>query len=549
MNLALPRQMMQGTDRNVKRRGNVIPMLKMKSKILPYLAAFLAVAVVTSTTVAQDANTDAEEAGPTSPPRQMLFNIFAPIMKDLGAWNLQKPTVVSGPVEMKMANNQKPGKQWRIRLGQSEFKVTIEDASKLKLATALTYVERIPVVYRRALEVVSEEKKAGLAFYTTLDGASAHGGQSYLNMIPLKPAHAASVIVHEAGHILEQRARDTDTELLNKWAQAAKADNIDVSNYGNQVNHEDVAEFARLYAFCIDHSMGRGRLKDLQKLSPARFALWERMLELSGAKPQPQLTKLFGPLAKTMGKNNKGKAKVTAGPTAAEMPIENKKETTPGKTWEIALGESKFKVTIDDKAETTLAQILEKVQKMPPAYLRCLEVVSEEGKLGLSVYATLRGRAAGQGTQHFLRILPRAPVWVLIHEAGHVLEQRARDTDEDILWKNIVAKTHDNISVSDYGNGPIHEDQAEFARIYAICLGNTPADQARLRAASPYRYALWEQILVLSKAIDAKVAAPAPVVDFDAELAKIRERDKQMRPIIETLDENIITAQAAMKRE
>ena len=93
-----------------------------------------------------------------------------------------------------------------------------------------------------------------------------------------------------------------------------------------------------------------------------------------------------------------------------------------------------------------------------------------------------------------------------------------------------VAKTHDNISVSNYGNGPIHEDQAEFARIYAICLGNTPADQARLRAASPYRYALWEQMLVLSKAMDAQEAAPAPNVDFDAELEKIIERNKQMKP-------------------
>ena len=253
-------------------------------------------------------------------------------------------------------------------------------------------------------------------------------------------------------------------------------------------------------------------------------------------------------VAKTMGKNNKEKAKIIAGPTAVKMPIENKKEKTPGKTWEIALEESRFKVTIEDKAKTTIAKTLEKVEKMPPAYRRCLEVVSEEGKLGLSVYDSLRGRATGQGTQHFLRIIPRAPVRTLIHEAGHVLEQRARDTDENILWKNGVAKTHDNISVSNYGNGPIHEDQAEFARIYAICLGNTPADQARLRAASPYRYALWEQMLVLSKAMDAQEAAPAPNVDFDAELEKIIERNKQMKPKIEKLNENIKTAQAAMNK-
>jgi len=54
-------------------------------------------------------------------------------------------------------------------------------------------------------------------------------------------------------------------------------------DYGNQVNHEDVAEFARLYAFCSDRALGGGKLKELRELSPARFDLWERMLKLSGA--------------------------------------------------------------------------------------------------------------------------------------------------------------------------------------------------------------------------------------------------------------------------
>ncbi len=219
------------------------------------------------------------------PKRQMLFKIFRPIMRDIGAYSRRKATVVSGPVEMKMANNKQPGKQWWVQLGPSKFKVTIEDSAGLTLTNALVYAERIPVMYCRALEVVSEDKKAGLAFYKTLGGAAAHGGQSYLNMIPLKPARAASVIVHEAGHILEQRARNTDKDILDKWAEAAKADNIDVSNYGNHGgNHEDQADYARIYAFCIDPSLGRGKLAELREFSPARFDLWEKMLELSGAK-------------------------------------------------------------------------------------------------------------------------------------------------------------------------------------------------------------------------------------------------------------------------
>jgi hypothetical protein len=219
------------------------------------------------------------------PQRQMLFKIFAPIIHDLGSCNFQKATVVSGPIKMKMANNKQPGKQWQVRLGQSKFKVTIEDSADMKIAAALAHAQRIPIVYLRALEVVSEDKKAGLAFYKTLGGAAAHGGQSYLNMIPLKSAHAASVIVHEAGHILEQRARSLEKDILDRWAKAAKADNIDVSNYGNGANHEDLADFARLYAYCIDYAMDGSMKNELKKLSPKRFELWEHMLRTSKALP------------------------------------------------------------------------------------------------------------------------------------------------------------------------------------------------------------------------------------------------------------------------
>jgi len=222
------------------------------------------------------------EAEAKPPQRQMLYKIFAPIMQDMGSCNLQKASVVSGPVEMKMTNNKQPGKQWWVRLGQSKFKVTIEDSANLKLETALANAERIPIAYRRALEVVSEDKKAGLAFYKTLGGAAAHGGQAYLNMIPLKGNRAASVIAHEAGHVLEQRARSAEKDLLDRWAEAVKADNIDVSPYGNKANAEDQAEFARLYAYCIDFAVGKGMKGELEKLSPERFKLWEHMLVLTG---------------------------------------------------------------------------------------------------------------------------------------------------------------------------------------------------------------------------------------------------------------------------
>jgi hypothetical protein len=219
------------------------------------------------------------------PPREMLFKLFKPIMHNIGPCNVQKAAVVSGPVAMKMTNNKAPGKQWRVKLGQSKFKITIEDASKRTLAQVLDWAERIPAPYRHALVVVSEKEKAGLAIYKTLGGAAAHGGQGYLNMIPLKPDRAASVIVHEAGHILEQRARTKEKDILDQWAAACKADKIDVSNYGNGTNHEDIAEFARVYAFCIDPAAGPAMKPALRKLSPKRFELWEHALTISGALP------------------------------------------------------------------------------------------------------------------------------------------------------------------------------------------------------------------------------------------------------------------------
>ena len=256
-----------------------------RSRVWGGTRILLVVAALAATAMAAD--TKQEEA---KPKRQMLFTIFKPIMRDIGSCNTAKAKVVSGPVEMKMANNKKPGKQWWVSLGPSTFKLTIEDSAALTLTNALALVERVPTAYLRALEVVSEDKKAGLAFYKTLGGASAHGGQSYLNMIPLKPARAASVIVHESGHILEQRARSKEEDILDRWAEAVKADKIDVSNYGNHVNHEDLAEFARLYAFCTDRALGRrGKLEALRELSPARFKLWERMLKLSGTERVPEV--------------------------------------------------------------------------------------------------------------------------------------------------------------------------------------------------------------------------------------------------------------------
>lgn len=485
------------------------------------------------------------EAEAKPPQSQMLYNIFAPIMQDMGSYNLQKASVVSGPVEMKMTNNKQPGKQWWVRLGQSKFKVTIEDSANLKLETALANAERIPIAYRRALEVVSEDKKAGLAFYKTLGGAAAHGGQAYLNMIPLKGERAASVIAHEAGHVLEQRARSAEKDILDRWAEAVKADNIDVSAYGNKANPEDQAEFARLYAYCIDFAVGKGMKGELKKLSPERFELWEHMLRKSKALPllhlDVEFNPLSGPLHKGAGNSDGAKVEIISGPTKVEWKqynrTLNKEITIHANQWLAKLGDAKFKITFEDvEMAVKLEDAVKLVETLPPAYRAGLVATSEENETGLTIY---KGTSAYGVPNQIALGERRLSATTLAHEAGHVIDQKARESDKDIMTKYGLAKTRDGVCMSSYGNGPIHEDQAELAKLYAISLAHGPESFARFRSLTPLRCAVWERMLVLTGGMEAKDAAPAPDFDFDAELRKRAVLSEEMKPKLAQVRETI----------
>jgi len=126
----------------------------------------------------------------------------------------------------------------------------------------------------RACQAVSDEGEDGIAIYADLGGASAHGGKRYINLVPRANA---LTIAHEAGHTLEQVFRESHPKILDEWEQAIKADKISVSDYGDHVRHEDLAEFAQVYAVCLD--AGPEPLAALKKLSPRRFALWEKILK------------------------------------------------------------------------------------------------------------------------------------------------------------------------------------------------------------------------------------------------------------------------------
>jgi len=202
---------------------------------------------------------------------------FSPYYSQMGSKNTDTVTVLTGPTVVALNRGQSPGRFWTVRLGSHHFTISIEDSTKLELREVTRRLEKLTEPYRRALEIVSEPGKNGIAFYSNLGGATAHGGQAYINIVPWGNEQ---VIAHEAGHVLEQRARNTEEDVLERWKDAIIADDVSVSGYGDRVAHEDQAEFALLWGVCYD--AGNGRLNKLEKASPQRYALWETMMALSG---------------------------------------------------------------------------------------------------------------------------------------------------------------------------------------------------------------------------------------------------------------------------
>ena len=212
-------------------------------------------------------------------PSMSLMRRFGHLVPTLGKGNVDKARLVGGAKRVALKRGGARGKTWRVKLGKSRFRVSIEDATGLKISEALRKIERVPPLYRRCLEIVSEKGKDGIAFYDDLGGAAAHGGKEYLNILAKV---GAEVVIHEAGHVMEQRAKESEPDILEQWAAAISSDGVSVSAYGDRVVHEDQAEFAMVYALCLDG--GGDYLERLKACSPARYALWERMLRLAKAK-------------------------------------------------------------------------------------------------------------------------------------------------------------------------------------------------------------------------------------------------------------------------
>jgi len=236
----------------------------MKLKIA--VVAILAFAIVPLVSLAEEAK--------EKPKQKKIFEQIGHMFGKFGEKSTTKIKVVSGPEEVKMNRGKAPGKRWMAECDKYKFKLTIEDGVELKVEDLVKRLEKLPVPYISACQAVSDEGEDGIAIYKTLGGAAAHGSQSYINMVP---SAGALVVAHEAGHTLEQVAKDSDPDILKKWAKIAVADGISTSGYGgDEGGHEDIAEFAKAYAVCLD--AGKEQMDFLKKLSPGRYAMWEKVL-------------------------------------------------------------------------------------------------------------------------------------------------------------------------------------------------------------------------------------------------------------------------------
>jgi hypothetical protein len=73
---------------------------------------------------------------------------------------------------------------------------------------------------------------------------------------------------------------------LERWKIAIEQDKVSVSGYGDHVAHEDLAEFARIYALCLQ--AGADKLADLRRRSPRRFEIWASILKTAPSISAPK---------------------------------------------------------------------------------------------------------------------------------------------------------------------------------------------------------------------------------------------------------------------
>lgn len=242
-----------------------------------------------------------------APIEQGVFEFFDskyPGWSDLGNGVATPIDVSTTSTSVAMNNGGVPGTQWTAQGAGYNFDLTIQDATGVDVGALEALLEKLPEPYFRAYAEVSNREHQdhpgsesdGVAVYADLAGAAGHGSKSYLNLqTDVVTFGWAGVITHEAGHTLQQIADEMNPgkNYLQLWADAATADgNRSISGYGDTSVHEELAEFAAVYASALDLELGGNdmALDELYALSPQRFLLWEEILQYNSgtvAIPEP----------------------------------------------------------------------------------------------------------------------------------------------------------------------------------------------------------------------------------------------------------------------
>lgn len=206
-------------------------------------------------------------------------------------------------------------------------------------------------------------------------------------------------------------------------------------------------------------------------------------------RPRP-LIEQFRSLYRDFGKKGETRIQLVSGPRAIQM----NRGQTPGQEWIATSGPYRFKLSIEDQVKLPITNLVKRLQRLPPSYVRGFQIASDPNENGVAVYKNLDG-AAAHGSKDYINIVPNADALVVAHEMGHTLEQAATVKDPKTLAKWAEAVKADAISVSPYGDSVNHEDLAEFSMVYAACLDAGKEQLEKLKKLSPRRFELWERIL------------------------------------------------------
>ena len=165
-------------------------------------------------------------------------------------------------------------------------------------------------------------------------------------------------------------------------------------------------------------------------------------------------------------------------------------------TW----GTFQFKVVVNDGVGfDSPDQLTRLFSSMPPPYLAAAAQVDE----GIGILSDLGGPAGDIYRTVKIRVAASAldagkNLSVLAHELSHVMEVRGEElgffrSSEDFNTRWLAAEKADRVPVSGYGEGASGEDLADFGALYFKAYNN-PEQLAALKAASPERFRIFEQL-------------------------------------------------------